>query len=142
MKKTIKWLTLAAASAITCTAFVACVPSDLDGAKTKLEEKEYEVVVTEKDDMGILAPNGVVGMLYAERETTVTVAKVDGTGTEEKTTIDTLEAWLFENKDAAKSYYEEYVAYMSSKGEDVVVLVEQKGKWVYTGTEDAMKDFD
>ncbi len=126
MNKTMKWITMGALSMITCTAFLACTPSDLDAAKAKMEEAGYEVQILEKDD--VYLPNeGMVGVIIAKKDVT------DEDGNEQD---EMLEATLFESKDAAKAYYESYLKVVGEK-----TNLTQEGKWVYVGTDGAVEIF-
>lgn len=124
MKKIIKWITLAAASALTCVAFMACAPTSLDKAYEKLAMEGYKVQIIEAD----VNIKGHVGGINAQRTETDDGA-VD---------MDVLMAYLFDSKSAAKEFYEEQLGKTSEN--DVGSLL-REGKWVYMGTADAVDDF-
>ena len=93
---------------------LACVPSDLDKAYDKMAIEGYKVTINKaKGDDGSLG--FVVAMKTDEGET------------------ETLVAYLFDSKGAAKKFYE------ANKASGETIL--RDGKWVYSGTEDAIDDF-
>ncbi len=119
MKKTIKWMTIAAASAFACVAFVACKPSTLEKAEEKLTELGYTVELeTTKID-------GCEGRLYATKS--------------EDGVLDKLYAYLFETTEDAKAFFEKYEK-VSNESSNTLSPV-RDGKWVYLGTEGAVSDF-
>ncbi len=147
MKKIFKWITLAAASAITCVAFVACgAPASFEEGKTKMQDAGYQVRVNEEDGM---------------KGFTATVPAFEDEAAK------TLSAYWFDNVDDAKTYYdtakaeadesiaemEEYIAtlpdgeektYMQEmldQSKEMQKNIKQSGNWVYAGTKDAIKDF-
>lgn len=110
MKKVI----LAILAMVSCLAFVACVPSNVEKAKEKMKKEGYAVVAEEKEDT-----EGLVGGFSA--------TKSEGFGD-----VDNITAFLFSSKSEAKEFYED----LGDKSRAF-----QDGKWVYWGTEDAIDDF-
>ena len=127
MKKTTKWITLVAASALAGMMLMACTPSSLDKAREKMAFEGYKV---EEVDAGILSLGGCVGGITAYK------AEVDD-GAQE---ADRLVAYLFDSKKAAKAYYEANKAVAEATGAGTGSLL-RDGKWVYMGTADAIEDF-
>ena len=83
MKKIIS-LILVALVTVTCFAFTACVPMNLEKAETKMKEEGYIVVDYSVDS------DGCVGGLLATRNI-----------------VDSLHALLFDSIKSAKNYYED-----------------------------------
>ena len=111
MKKVI----LAILAMLSCFAFVACVPSNVEKAEAKMEKEGYIVRGEERvEDVVLLG--GLVGGLVATKLT------------------DTINAYLFSSKAEAKDFYEK----LSDKTKSKAI---QDGKWIYWGTEDAIDDF-
>ena len=79
MKKVI----LAILAMLSCFAFVACVPSNVEKAEAKMKEEGYLVVGEEREDA-----EGFVGGFLATKLT------------------DTINAYLFSSKEEAKNFYE------------------------------------
>lgn len=125
MKKTMKWITLTAASALVGLTLMACVPSDLDKAREKLAVEGYKVTTME----GGVLMSGCVGGIRAIKE------EVDDGATE----ADNIVAYLFDSKKAAKDFYEINKAMMDATGNGGSLV--RDGKWVYMGTADAIEDF-
>lgn len=111
MKKMMKWITLALAALSLSVMFTACAPSSIENAKAKMVKAGYDVNDTLTD--GFI--EGCIGGFTAS----------EGLFSDDKLT-----AYLFESTDAAKAYAE-------SRGESVT----QKGKWVFSGSKDAVEDF-
>lgn len=107
----------------------SCAPKDAVAAKEKLEKKEYNVAVDGKIIPAALKLFGIDGV-----ETVVTATKKVG---EE---VETVTAVLFAEKAQAKDAIEKLVEYAKKNGEETEV--KQAGKWLYYGTEQAMKDFN
>ncbi len=122
MNKSLKWVTLAGAAALTCVAFVACAPADLDAAKKKMEDAEYTIVMAVNgDELATLIgdeADGVVCMIVASKGTDYVQAALCKTGAK------------------AKELYEDA---MSDEVEGLVV--EKSGKWVVYGSEAAVDAF-
>ena len=111
MKKFISAL-LAALACISMCFLVACTPSNVEEAETKMKEAGYTVIAYSNDDA-----EGLVGGLNATK-----FADLE---------LDTITAAYFETADDAKAFYEK----LDETG------ATQDGKWVYWGTEDAVEDF-
>lgn len=107
-------------AALACFAMVACVPGDLAKAEAKMEKAEYSVTVSEGDAAQLLYGEECAGFMVA--------TKTEGSGLL-NTKVYTVTAILFETNAAAKAYAE---------GKDDV---EVSGKWVYSGSEEAVKAF-
>ena len=107
-----KGITLALAALSLSVMFTACAPSSIENAKAKMVKEGYNVSDTIMD--GLI--EGCVGGFTATES-----GELFG---------DSITAYLFESADAAKAYAE-------SRGDSVT----QKGKWVYSGSEDAIEDF-
>jgi hypothetical protein len=112
MKKIIS-LILVALVTVTCFAFTACTPFNIDKATAKMKEEGYTVIDYPIDS------EGFVGGIYATKA-----------GNWE---LDMIHAVLFDSVKSAKDYYE-------NKADKSSAI--QKGRWVYWGTEDAIDDFD
>ena len=115
MKKLVKGLALSLAVAFTAVLLTACVPSNTEKAKAKMEEAGYTVVAYEKAD-----EEGLIGGISATK-----VSISEGSGH--------ITALLFDSSKSAKAYHEKHV-----NNENVA----QKGKWVYWGTENAIEAFE
>ena len=111
MKKMMKWLALALASISLSAMLVACAPSSFENGKAKMVKAGYDV--TESIAVGLI--EGCLSGFYAS----------EGLLSDDKLT-----ALYFESTDAAKASAEK-------AGENVV----QKGKWVISGSKDAIEDF-
>lgn len=115
MKRFLKSLSLGLVVAFVGVIMCACVPSNTEKAKAKMEEAGYAVVAYEKAD-----EEGLIGGISATK-----VSLTDGSGH--------ITALLFDSNGSAKDYYEKHV-----NNENVV----QKGKWVYWGSENAIEVFE
>ena len=119
MKKALKFLSLAMMILFTGALLTACVPSNVEKAKEKMEEADYLVIdYTKADDA-----EGCVGGLLATK--TTNLLDVEG-----------LIAILFDSKDNAKDYYESLTDKDTEYGNFL-----QDGKWVYAGTDGAIEVF-
>lgn len=107
----------------------ACAPKDPAKAKEKLEGKEYTVVV---DANVIPAAMKLFGIKGVESVVTATKKAEDN--------VETVTAVLFAEKAQAKDAIDKLVEYAKKNGEQTEV--KQVGKWLYYGTEQAMKDFN
>ncbi len=126
MKKMLKWIALAFASMLMCVAFVACVPSNLEKAESKLAKEGYNVEVV--TDLGEDKCQGAIRAMKSDGEET-----------------DVLMAWLFDSAGDAKDYYNKYkdqLNDMASEGGSIYSSPILKGKWIYIGTSDAIEDFE
>ena len=107
-------------TALACFLLVACAPSNLEKAETKMEEAGYKVEAYE------INAEGYVGGIVATRGGSLgdlVGGLIDG---------DRLYAMLFESKQDAEKY-------LAGLGENTKAV--QSGKWVYQGGEEAVKAF-
>ena len=109
-----KKVVLAILAMLSCLAFVACVPSNVDKAKEKMKQEGYAVVGVQEYE----GEEGLVGGFNATKA--------------EWNDLDNITALLFDSKANAKKFYDE----LGDKSRAF-----QDGKWVYWGTEDAVEDF-
>lgn len=121
MKKTIKSLLMVAVCVMLCFSLSACKPKNIDKAKSRLEKAGYTVMDYEVEEDA----EDVVGAILASNF-------------EKVNEIDGMIAILFENKGSAKDYYESVT---ENNGKSMVGEWELSGKWVYSGTERAVKAF-
>lgn len=117
MKKALKGLVLSLA-AVSCLAFAACTPSNLEKAEKKMAKEGYVVKAYEVEAEGFVGG--------------ITATKSEGI-----LDTDTITALLFESKDDAKDFKNKSSQYIPS----IIYTPVQDGKWVYFGTEDAIEDF-
>ena len=106
---------LAIITAIMCIGMAACTPSSVEKAEEKMQEAGYTVLAYSNEDA-----EGMVGGFNATKSTGLLSAE-------------TLTALLFDSKDAATDFYGTY----SQFNKDAVL----DGKWVYSGSEEAVKAF-
>lgn len=118
--KLLKKLSVLCAVIFAGVMLTACVPSNLDKAKAKMEEAGYSVVAIDKSEE---EAEGLVGGFIASK-----IALKDGDLG--------MMALLFDSKSSAKEYYEKWVE------EDDQKEIIQKGKWVYSGTETSIEVFE
>ena len=104
---------LAIITAIMCIGMAACTPSSVEKAEEKMQEAGYTVLAYSNEDA-----EGMVGGFTANK------GLIGG---------ETITAMLFDSKDAASDFYGTY-SQINSKA----VL---DGKWVYSGSEEAVKAF-
>ena len=116
MKKALKFLSLAMMVLFTGALLTACVPSNVEKAKEKMEDANYLVIDYDKGDDA----EGCVGGILATKI-------LDGEG---------LIAILFDSKANAKDYYESLTDKDTEYGNFL-----QDGKWVYAGTDGAIEVF-
>lgn len=114
MKKFMKWICLTMAT-VACAMFAACAPSNLNKAEAKMEEAGYTVIE-------LPAIGDSVGGINA--------TKISGW-----TEADSITAYLFETSEEAKEFLADWDKWV---GEGTAV---QSGKWIYAGSEDAVKAF-
>ena len=107
-------------AALTCLMLVACAPSNLEKAEEKLEAAGYAVKSYDLDAEGYVG--GVVATKGGSLGSIVG-GVLDG---------NMFTATLFETTEAAKKYLEK-------QGENTNYV--QNGKWVYWGSEEAVKAF-
>ena len=124
-----KFMTLLLA-ALTCLCFAACAPANLEKAQEKLKDAGYTIVTY--SDETIEGVDGSVGSITAAKSDSV-VGGLMGDG-------EMIMAVLFESASAAKSFYNENKDELEDEGEEDSV-VKLDGKWIYVGTEQAVKDF-
>lgn len=112
MKKFAKFTALALVLVLAVAMLTACVPSDIETAKEKMEEAGYTVRSYSKEAEGLqggfLATKGLLG--------------------------ESVYALYFDSAANAKSWYE-----ANTTKDDTTTKC--AGKWVYWGTEGGMKDF-
>ena len=109
-----------------CLFCVACAPADMGKAKEKMEEAGYKVTVVGETAAELLSGAYAVDMMNATKSE----------GGLLNLEIETVTAILFESSSAAKDYYD---SVKDDKEEDE--SCKQSGKWVITGTEEAIKAF-
>ena len=109
-----KKVVLAILAMLSCLAFVACVPGNVDKAKEKMKQEGYAV-------LGVQDYEGEEGLVGGFTATKVEWGDADN-----------LTALLFSTQKEARSFY--------NNMEDNSRAF-QDGKWVYWGTEDAVEDF-
>ena len=126
MKKIITIIAVIALMAVLGTVLFACVPSNADKAKAKMEKAGYKVEVTDIDaDMAkLMGADGAKQALEAYKEA------------EKEEDMEYISAILFDSSKNAKAYYNDNKDKVE-KG----LTAAQKGKWVYVGTEAAVKAF-
>ena len=107
-----KFLTILA-TVLACIFITACTPSNVENAKAKMEEAGYTVLAYSGDDDA----EGLIGGLIAK----------NGILTGENVT-----ALFFDTKDNAKKFYDDHASESNATLD---------GKWVYWGTEAAIKAF-
>ena len=112
MKKTSKLLSLILILITTVFVFTACVPSDIESAKVKMEDAGYFV----KDYTGYEKGEGVIGAITA-------ISVSDG-----------IIALYFNSSQEAKDYAD---GWYDSK----FAQVEYEGRWAFAGTKKAIEDF-
>lgn len=121
MKKTLKIIAIVATVSILALALLACVPSNIDKATSKMEKAGYTVSsYTDKNaedcDGGIVAVDGLIPVFYALH---------------------------FSSSSKAKAYYEDAVGSSKEDKKNAESYnYKQKGKWVYRGTDAAIKAFE
>ncbi len=114
-------------AALTCFAFAACAPMNMDKAEEKMKDAGYEVVVSDEKEAEFVAGEEAVGMIVATKGEFSLTGGAD---------FDIVSAVLFESVSAAKDYYEKH---KDEAEEDQII--KRDGKWVYAGTEDAVEAF-
>ncbi len=114
MKKFLRTLCIALVAIVTGVAVTACKPSNIDKAEAKMEKAGYTVLAYSNDDKAEGFVGGFIAMDISAGESMLAI--------------------LFESKDDAEKYAE-----VEKKTEYGEIKVE--GKWVFAGTEQAIKDF-
>ena len=99
-------------AAIACIGFAACTPSTVEKAETKMKEAGYKVIAYSKEEEG-----SVGGFIASKGITDLTNG---------------MTAVLFETKEDATDFYST-ISEMDGATLD--------GKWVYWGSEEAIKEF-
>ena len=117
-------------AALTCVFFVACAPMDIDKAEDKMEKAGYEVTVIDGEAAEKLADN-------EDAEAILTATKGD-LGDLLSGDVEMVTAVLFESLSAAWDFYQEN---KDEAEEDDDTVYKMNGKWVISGTEDAVKEF-
>ena len=114
MKKFVKFTSLAIVLVLAVALFAACVPSDVESAKAKLEEAGYVVVSYSEEADGIqggfLATKGLIGG-------------------------ESVYALYFDSAASAKEWFN-----ANTSRDDTTTKC--SGKWVYWGTEGGVKAFE
>lgn len=128
MKKSVKGL-FALTAAVAAVSLTACVPSTADKAKEKLEKEDYKVVVVTQDTILDLTEGGLQ------------IGNLEGvmTATKDKEFVS---AYYFEKSSDAKDAMEKIKKNSEKENKDSNVKVKRSGKVIYSGTEQAMKDFN
>lgn len=119
MKKFLRAICMAFVVVIAGVALTACKPGSVEKAETKMKDAEYTVIAYEVKDA-----EGFVGGFTASKISVGNGVDFDG-----------MIALLFDSKDNAAEFGENFET-ESKYGE-----VKVDGKWVYAGTEDAVKAF-
>ena len=112
-------MAVALIAVVACVLF-ACVPSNLDKAKTKMEDAGYTVIAVEK------SYEGFEGGFSATK-----VSISEGSGQ--------LFAFYFKDSKSAKAAYDKMGDSEKKEKSDIIKL---KGKWIYIGSEAAIKAFE
>ena len=121
MKKFAKILSLVLVTVI-AACMLACAPSTVDEAKTKMKDMDYVVVTATK----IVNSDGYVGG--------ITATKYIDDGDDWVGDVITITAYLFETSKQAEAYAESW-------GKKISAQITVNGKWAYVGDEEAVKDF-
>ncbi len=120
MKKLAKILSLTMVLLVSMLLFTACVPSDVDSAREKMQQKGYTVV----DYANYESDDGVIGGIWATDINSILDSSDD----------EGIIALYFESSQKAKEYAE---SWNDSKYDEVAY----SGKWAFVGTKQAIKDF-
>lgn len=116
MKKIARALALVLTLALTCVAFVACAPKDVEAAKAKMTDAGYICAGIQDDDK----EEGAVGGIFATKIT------------------ETVTAVLYDSSADANAAYEKY---LEKYKDDTKKNVKKSGKWIVIGTEAAIEAF-
>lgn len=122
MKKLAKILSLTMALLVSMLLFTACVPSDVDSAREKLEKAGYTVV--DYTNYEADSDDGILGGIWATDINSILDSSDD----------EGIIALYFESSQKAKEYAESW-------NDDKYDDVGYSGKWAFVGTEQAIKDF-
>lgn len=124
MKKLAKLLSLTLVFVTAVFMLTACVPSDVESAKEKMEEAGYFVSMPSITSSEV--ESGVVGKIKAQKLNAYSLPE------------DTIIALLFESSKQAKEYCESGGGWYDS----LLTNTGHEGKWAYAShTEQAIKDF-
>ena len=123
--KLIKKLSLVAMLFVAVLSLAACAPKDPAGAKEKLEEAGYSVVVDGTVTPGLLKVFGVKGV-----KSVITASNGE----------EVVQAYYFEDKASAKDAMSKLAEWAENNGKES--NFKRSGKWLYAGSEQGMKDFN
>lgn len=121
MKKIFKSIIAVALCLFVGVGLTACMPKNVDKAISRMEKAGYTIVGYGEDTEA----EGYVGGVVASN-----VESVDE--------IDGIMAFLFDSKKSAKAYFEKLT---EKENKSMFGEWEIDGKWVYTGSEGAIKAF-
>ena len=133
MKKFVKIFTLVVAL-FAILAVASCAPKDGAAAKEKLSKKGYQDIVLDST----VEPAAIKLLTKKNVDVCLTASKTETNKDGEDVTY-TLHAVLFTSKADAKASIEAVEDRAKENGEKTEV--KQSGKWLYYGSEKAMKDF-
>ncbi len=126
MKKIAKILSVAMLVVMTALVMTACVPGSAEKAKKKLEKAGYTVEVVDLVEESTDIEGGlyqVAAFVEVEDDYNFAISVI-----------------YFDTKDNAEAWYNEYKEAIGDDEEGITVHI--KGKVVYWGTEQGVKDFD
>lgn len=118
MKKISAFLACVALAAIVVATLTACVPSDLEKAKEKLKDAGYATVSFQASHKGL-----------------------QGTILATKGLDASINAYFFKDAKSAKAALKK-IEDDNKDGKGNESGIKSKGKWIYFGTEQAVKDFE
>ena len=121
MKKILKRIALVVTAGALCAMLFACAPSNVSKAEEKMAKQGYTVTDINASILGLLF-DGVEGGIMA----------VDNEG-------ESIVAVRFESVDDAKDAFKDWDDLLSKLGKEGTAV--RDGKWVYSGTGDAIEDF-
>ena len=121
MKKFTKLLSACMLSIMVAVLLVGCIPANAEKAVSKMKEEGYSVEMIEKDYLPDDCEEGIIAT-----DIEISLSNFNA---------DSVTAYWFESKKAAKKYYEELEETSST-------IKKRKGKCVYIGTADAIEDFE
>ena len=116
MKKLIKALSTCLLLVVMAITFVACVPSNVEKAKEKMQEAGYKVAAYTDDD----EDDDIVGGFIAYKDNKL---------------VPDLTAIQFDSNDEAKDYFEDH------KDNGLKKNIERSGKRVFWGNSSAIEEF-
>ncbi len=126
MKKIARILSVAMLVVMTALVMTACVPSNAEKAKAKLEKAGYTVDIVDLEEENA----GVEGAKYQ-----VVAVKTDG-----EELVGGVYIIYFDSKANAKAWYDENINSINDEEEGYSSVI--KGKVVYWGNEQGKKDFE